>query len=157
MTFSAGFSHTSLPMRVVFGSGRINDLPIELDRLGLEHVMVICTPTQLVAGRTVADLLGSRAHSAYPYAEMHVPVAVAAAAIDYARTHCIDGCVTVGGGSSIGLGKAIALETGLPTVALPTTYAGSEMTPIWGLPTTTARPPAGIQEFCPAPSSTILT
>jgi maleylacetate reductase len=66
-------------------------------------------------------------------ARMHVPIEVADRARDRARELDADGCVAVGGGSAIGLGKAIALEHGLPVVAVPTTYAGSEMTPIWGL------------------------
>ena len=64
---------------------------------------------------------------------MHVPVEVAEQARAAARELGADGCVAVGGGSAIGLGKAIALEHGLPVIAVPTTYAGSEMTPVWGL------------------------
>lgn len=69
----------------------------------------------------------------YPNARMHVPVETAHAARQVARDRGADGCVAVGGGSTIGLGKAIALTHGLPIVAVPTTYAGSEMTPVWGL------------------------
>ncbi|MGW5150634.1 maleylacetate reductase [Rhodococcus koreensis] len=127
------FTHTGLPMRVLFGSGRIDSLADELDRLGLHRVMIICTPPQAEAGQQVADLAGPRAHSVYPHATMHVPVDVADAAVAYVKEHDIDGFVSVGGGSSVGLGKAVTLETGLPSIALPTTYAGSEMTPIWGL------------------------
>jgi maleylacetate reductase len=64
---------------------------------------------------------------------MHVPVEVADEAVDVARKLDADGCVAVGGGSAIGLGKALALRAGLPLIAVPSTYAGSEMTPVWGL------------------------
>jgi maleylacetate reductase len=64
---------------------------------------------------------------------MHVPVEVADRAVELARSLGADGCVAVGGGSSIGLGKAIALRTGLPLIAVPSTYSGSEMTPVWGI------------------------
>ena len=64
---------------------------------------------------------------------MHVPIEVARRARELAAQLGADGCVAVGGGSAIGLGKAIALEHGLPVIAVPTTYAGSEMTPVWGL------------------------
>jgi maleylacetate reductase len=64
---------------------------------------------------------------------MHVPIEVARRAREVAADLGADGCVAVGGGSAIGLGKAIALEHGLPVIAVPTTYAGSEMTPVWGL------------------------
>ncbi|PQP22762.1 maleylacetate reductase [Rhodococcus opacus] len=133
MSTPDAFVHTSQPSRVIFGSGRLSELPAELDRLQLSRVIVICTPPQQATGNAVADLCGHRAHSVYPHATMHVPRSVAAAACEYVNTHEIDGAVVVGGGSSVGLGKALALETGLPILAIPTTYAGSEMTPIWGI------------------------
>ena len=69
----------------------------------------------------------------YANAVMHVPVETAREARSYARELDADGCVAIGGGSSIGLAKAIALEIEIPIVAIPTTYAGSEMTSIYGL------------------------
>jgi maleylacetate reductase len=81
----------------------------------------------------VADLLGERAVALLPEARMHVPVEVAHRAGEVSASVEADGCVAVGGGSAIGLGKAVALERALPVVAVPTTYAGSEMTPVWGL------------------------
>src|ERR1700760_416036 len=64
---------------------------------------------------------------------MHVPVETARAARDFAASVGADCAIAIGGGSTTGLGKAIALETSLPIIAIPTTYAGSEMTPIYGL------------------------
>ncbi len=133
MSRSEAFVHTAHPARVVFGSGRLRELPEELDRLDLTRAVVICTPHQLPTGNAVAALCGNRAHSVYPHAAMHVPSSVSTAACEYVAKNEIDGAVVVGGGSSVGLGKALALETGLPVVAIPTTYAGSEMTPIWGI------------------------
>ncbi|HLU60300.1 MAG TPA: maleylacetate reductase [Pseudonocardia sp.] len=127
------FVHESLPMRVVFGAGASARLGAELDRLGLTRVLVLSTPGQEPLARRIADGLGPRAAGVYPHARMHVPVEVAARARAAAADLGADGCVAVGGGSTIGLGKAIALEHALPVVAVPTTYAGSEMTPIWGL------------------------
>jgi len=77
--------------------------------------------------------MGDRAAGVLPEARMHVPVETAHRAQQMADELGADGCVAVGGGSAIGLGKAIALQHGLPVIAIPTTYAGSEMTPIWGL------------------------
>jgi maleylacetate reductase len=127
------FVHQSLPMRVVFGAGSSARLGEEVERLGLGRVLVLCTPEQEPLARRLADGLGPRAAGVYPHARMHVPVEVAARARAAAAELGADGCVAAGGGSTIGLGKAIALEHGLPVVAVPTTYAGSEMTPIWGL------------------------
>ena len=90
-------------------------------------------PAQEDIGEHVASILGDRCVGMRPDAVMHVPPRSPTWPVPEAATLGADGCVTVGGGSTIGLGKAIALSTGLPIVAVPTTYAGSEMTPIWGL------------------------
>jgi maleylacetate reductase len=127
------FTYTALPMRVVFGAGALANLPDEVAALGLTRVLVLCSPEQEVTGKQVAAALGERAAGVLPEARMHVPVEVARRARDLARELGADGCVAVGGGSAIGLGKAIALEHDLPVIAVPTTYAGSEMTPVWGL------------------------
>jgi len=127
------FTYQALPMRVVFGPGALGKLPDEVTALGLSRVLVLCSPEQEAMGRSVASGLGALAAGVLPEARMHVPVEVAARARDLAAELGADGCVAVGGGSAIGLGKAIALEHGLPVIAVPTTYAGSEMTPVWGL------------------------
>jgi maleylacetate reductase len=127
------FTYQALPMRVVFGAGALAGLPDEVDRLGLARVLVLCSPEQEATGKEVAGALGERAAGVLAEARMHVPVEVATRARDLARELGADGCVAVGGGSAVGLGKAIALEHGLPVIAVPTTYAGSEMTPVWGL------------------------
>ncbi|MCW8378724.1 maleylacetate reductase [Streptomyces justiciae] len=133
MTGARSFAYEALPMRVVMGPGVLTRLPEELDRAGLERVLVLCSPPQQELGKTVAQLIGDRAVGVHPHARMHVPVETAAAARDLATKLGADGCVAVGGGSAIGLGKAIALKYGLKIIAVPTTYAGSEMTSVWGL------------------------
>ncbi len=127
------FTYRALPMRVVFGAGALGRLPDEVASLGLSRVLVLCSPEQEQMGKSVAAALGERAAGVLPEARMHVPVEVARQARDLAAELGADGCVAVGGGSAIGLGKAIALAHDLPVVAVPTTYAGSEMTPVWGL------------------------
>lgn len=127
------FTFTALPMRVRFGAGSLAQLPDEVAGLGLTRVLVLCSREQEDIGQRVAEALGDRAVGVFSAARMHVLIEVVHRARDTARELDADGCVAVGGGSAIGLGKAIALEHGLPVIAVPTTYAGSEMTPIWGL------------------------
>lgn len=127
------FIYQGLASRVVFGPGKLEHLAEEMDRLGVRRALVLTTPEQAHLGERVAAILGDRAAGLYPHAVMHVPVEVARAARVEAERRAADFCLAIGGGSTIGLGKAIALESGLPILAVPTTYAGSEMTPIYGL------------------------
>jgi alcohol dehydrogenase class IV len=119
--------------RVVFGAGSLAQLPTEIERLGARRALVLSTPEQQASAEQVAAMLGSRAAGVFAKAVMHVPIETAREARDVARKLEADCAVAVGGGSTTGLGKAIALDSGLPIVAVPTTYAGSEMTPIYGL------------------------
>lgn len=127
------FTYDALPMRVVFGSGSIEQLAAETDRLGLRRVLVLSTPQQRDLADRAASLMGKSAVGVFDSARMHVPVETVEAAESVASELAIDGCVAVGGGSTIGLAKALALGSDLGIVAVPTTYAGSEMTPIWGI------------------------
>ncbi|QOT80460.1 maleylacetate reductase [Cupriavidus basilensis] len=127
------FVYQSHPQRVVFGAGALDRLGAEIDALGARRVLVLSTPGQRGQAEHVADLLGERAAGVFDGAVMHVPIESARAAREQAARLGADGAVAIGGGSTIGLGKAIALESGLPIVAVPTTYSGSEMTPIFGL------------------------
>ena len=126
------FTYNGLPARVVFGHGTLAQLPAEIARLGLQRVLVLSTPQQVEHAQSVARLLGSTSAGVYSGATMHTPVAVTEQAMAVVKQREADGLVSVGGGSTIGLGKAIALRTALPQVVVPTTYAGSEMTPILG-------------------------
>lgn len=120
-------------MRVLFGAGKREAIGAEIGRFDARRVLVLCTPARRGLAETVGAALGERLAGIFDGAVMHVPVAAARAAADVARYVRADCLVAAGGGSTIGLAKALALETGLPIVALPTTYSGSEMTPIYGL------------------------
>ncbi|MFC5213809.1 maleylacetate reductase [Streptomyces coerulescens] len=134
MTHALDFSYESRPVRVVFRAGAaVSATPGEVERLGLRRVLVVCGTRGADTARAVADALGPACAGLHDRARMHVPAEVADAAVRAARAVGADGCVAVGGGSSIGLGKAVALRTGLPLIAVPSTYSGSEMTPVWGL------------------------
>ncbi|WP_414014177.1 maleylacetate reductase [Limnohabitans sp.] len=127
------FMYTPQPARVIFGAGALNQLAQEIDTLGCKKALVLSTPEQRDSAERVAGLLGPRAAAVFDRAVMHVPIETAREARELARKLGADCAVAMGGGSTTGLGKAIALDSGLPIVAIPTTYAGSEMTPIYGI------------------------
>jgi maleylacetate reductase len=127
------FVFTAQPARVVFARGSLARLADEVQALGARRALVLCTPQQRAQAEHAAQLLGPLSAGVYDGAEMHVPIEGARRARDHAREVGADCAVAIGGGSTIGLGKAIALESSLPIVAVPTTYAGSEMTPIYGI------------------------
>jgi maleylacetate reductase len=127
------FTYEQLPSRVVFGAGSFDRLADEIKRLGLKRALVLSTPGQRRLADEAAKRLGLATCGIHAEAVMHVPVETARIACATARQLAADCAVAIGGGSTIGLGKAIALDTGLPVIAVPTTYSGSEMTPIYGL------------------------
>jgi maleylacetate reductase len=127
------FIHASPAARVVFGAGRIGELASELDQLGVERVLFACTPGGRNRYSPVIDALGTRCAAVFAGAEPHCPEPVAAAAAAAFEASGADGVVTIGGGSTIGLGKFIAARTGRPLLAVPTTFSGSEMTALYGV------------------------
>ena len=126
------FTYDALPARVVFGNGTIAGLPTELSRLDRQRALVLSTPEQRSTAEMLAGLLGNGSVGVFAGAAMHTPVNVTDAALHEIDRLRADAVVSLGGGSAIGLGKAIALRTDLPQIAVPTTYAGSEATPILG-------------------------
>jgi len=130
---SLSFVHDAPAQRVVLGFGAIARVADEAARLGIAHALVIATPgSGARLGARVVDLIGARAAGLHAEAVIHVPRAVAEAGLAAATNTKADGLVAVGGGSAIGLAKIIARDLSLPILALPTTYSGSEATPIWG-------------------------
>jgi maleylacetate reductase len=127
---SPAFAYDALPGRVVFGVGAVEQLGEEVDRLGGRRVLAI-------AGKRAIDglleRLGPRVAGSFTHVQQHVPVEAAARAVAAAAEADADCLVAMGGGSATGMAKAVALERQTPIVAVPTTYAGSEVTPIYGL------------------------
>ncbi|OJJ46886.1 hypothetical protein ASPZODRAFT_131789 [Penicilliopsis zonata CBS 506.65] len=126
------FEYTPNTGRVVFGSGTLQKLPEEIARLGVTAPLVLSTPQQVEQAERVKSVLGGKVAGIFSEATMHTPTHVTDKALAFATAHNADAVVSIGGGSTIGLGKAISVRTGLPHVCIPTTYAGSEMTPILG-------------------------
>jgi maleylacetate reductase len=126
------FEYEARPIRVIFGPGRIAEVGAEAGRLGLSRVMLIADP-RTPGGGTLTDALGDRLALRWDEVAQHVPIDLADRAREAAAANEVDGLISLGGGSATGLAKAIALDTGLPIVAVPTTYAGSELTPVYGM------------------------
>jgi maleylacetate reductase len=167
-----GFVHTFLPARVVFGAGALDQVADEVAALGVRRVLVVATKSAREAADAVEGQLRERFAGRIDGVAQHVPTEVAEGARAKAREVGADCIVAIGGGSAIGLAKAVALTSGdgpatagrstdaggiadagevgdvdgstdagvsvgglgggVPIVAVPTTYAGSEMTPVWG-------------------------
>jgi alcohol dehydrogenase class IV len=128
------FTYDALPGRVVFGAGASRrKLAEEVGRLGAGRVLLIATERERTLAEELARPLGGRVVGVFTEVRPHVPVEVARAARESARSLGADCLLSIGGGSTTGTAKAIALEEALPIVAVPTTYAGSEMTPVWGM------------------------
>jgi maleylacetate reductase len=124
------FTHDWLPQRVRFATeGAAEAVADEVRRLGATRVMAIASD----ADRIAPVLVGVPVEVLHTDVAMHVPIDVAERARDVAGRHGVDAIVAVGGGSTTGLAKAVALTAGLPIIAVPTTYAGSEATDVWGL------------------------
>jgi len=126
------FVFTALPGRILFGSGRRRDIVEEVMRLGRTRPLVLTTREQVALGDEIAAQFDAAQVTRYAEATMHTPWDVTARALKVIEHGGCDCVVAVGGGSTIGLSKAIALQTDLPQIVVPTTYAGSEVTPIIG-------------------------
>ena len=134
MTAVNAFTHDVPPQRVVFASGALTRVAQEAERLNIGRALIVATPgSGARLGNKVSNILGTRAIGLHAQAVIHVPKAVAETGLKAARETKADGLVAVGGGAAIGLAKAIALQTALPFLAVPTTYSGSEATPIYGM------------------------
>lgn len=126
------FTYVSRPATIVFGEGKSSDVGAWLERLGVRRALVLSTPHQEADAVALAATLDGRSAGVFPRATMHTPVSVTEQATAEVARLDADCVVSLGGGSTTGLGKAIALRTDLIQVVVPTTYAGSEVTDILG-------------------------
>uniref|UniRef100_A0AAU1U3M7 Maleylacetate reductase n=1 Tax=Streptomyces sp. NBC_00119 TaxID=2975659 RepID=A0AAU1U3M7_9ACTN len=138
------FDHTTQGQRVLFGTGDAAAHTVAaLNGLGAERVLLIADAFVSELSDAVAErvCVVARIHEIV----QHVPAENAARAVEVAQTHDADAIVTIGGGSAVGLAKIVARDAGLPIVAVPTTFAGSEATNVWGI-TEAGRKTTGIDD-----------
>lgn len=129
------FEYNANPGRVVFGSGSINKLPDEIKRLNKSRPLLLSTRQQEEQVQALIPILENasiKPAGLFAEATMHTPTHITDQALKYTEASGADCIVSFGGGSTTGLGKAISVRTGLDHISIPTTYAGSEMTPILG-------------------------
>ncbi|MBW9103304.1 maleylacetate reductase [Paraburkholderia phenoliruptrix] len=127
------FVYTGRAARVVFGAGKRATIGDEVRLLGARRALVICGLEQRALGESLSAALEGASAGLFDRAAMHVPATLAREARELAGQLRADCLIAAGGGSAIGLAKAVALTSGLPVIAVPSTYAGSEMTPIYGI------------------------
>jgi maleylacetate reductase len=132
MSGAVTFDQESVGARVVFGRGRAGDALELAETLGRRPMLIATASARTVAGDLVDDLRRA-AVDHVDRVRRHVPADDAAQSVARARDAAADCLIALGGGSAIGLAKAVALEARLPILAVPTTYSGSEMTPVWGI------------------------
>jgi alcohol dehydrogenase class IV len=128
-----GDIYNATPPRIVFGAGTAAGLRAEVERLGARRALVVSTPGRARMAESIREQVGERCIGMLPEAISQVPIEMARRGRVRATELGADCLISVGGGASIGLGKGIALELGLPIIAIPTTYSGSEMTGFCGI------------------------
>jgi maleylacetate reductase len=127
------FAYETHAVRVVFGPGALAALPDVLQRISARRVLVVTTPGRSAERSTLTQTLGDACAGVFDRAVVHVPAEVVKAALEEATQSGADAVLALGGGSAIGVAKAMALESTRPVIAVPTTYSGSEMTAVWGI------------------------
>ncbi|MDI9917737.1 maleylacetate reductase [Rhodococcus sp. IEGM 1379] len=126
------FTYTSTPSRVVFGSGTVAEVGNEVHRLHRSRVLLLGGPRLTTVTTAISEALGPLIVARFDDATMHTPTEVTTRALALAEKHAVDCVVAVGGGSTTGLSKALAARAGYDQIIVPTTYAGSEVTPVLG-------------------------
>ncbi|WP_417614933.1 maleylacetate reductase [Oceanisphaera sp.] len=126
------FTYSTQPTRTLFGAGKIQRVGPELRALGKHRALIICTPSYQAMADTLKETLGDLGAGVFAQATVHTPIEVTEGALTVLANSKADGIIALGGGSAIGLSKALAYRTGLLQLILPTTYSGSEATQILG-------------------------
>jgi maleylacetate reductase len=129
---TVAFDHTTHGQRVLFGTGvAVANTVQVVESLGAKRVLLIGDRFAMALCDAIAERtpVVARVHEIV----QHVPIGSAMTTVALARERGADAVIAIGGGSSTGLAKIVARDAGLPIVAVPTTFAGSEATSVWGI------------------------
>ena len=126
------FKYRGSNSQIVFGCGAIEQTSLWIEQLSCKQAIVLCTKGREQQAQNLSDSFGKLTVGVLPMAVMHTPVEITKLALQKVREKNADCLVAIGGGSATGLSKAIAYHTKLPQIVIPTTYAGSEVTPNLG-------------------------
>jgi len=126
------FEYESITSRIVFGIGKRSTLRQEIGRIGCSRAFIFTSSGRRESVAETAEILGEAVAGVFTGALIHTPVSITDTATARFRSVEADCVVAIGGGTAIGLGKAVAYRTGTPQIVMPTTYSGSESTPIIG-------------------------
>lgn len=126
------FTHRLPTQEIRFGTGlAAANVRQAVASLGVSRPMLLTSAREESTARRITG--GTGVVAVFTDVVMHVPVEVAERARTVALEADADALIAIGGGSTTGLAKAVALTSGLPIIAVPTTYAGSEATAVWGM------------------------
>lgn len=133
----APFEEVRNQRRVIFGAPALGAVVRAITERDARAVALVVSPRGTDLARAYVHALGARGAGIIPLARQHVPAETVTEAAAQVRALGADSIVAIGGGSPIGLGKALRLEPTIDVtrafIAVPTTYAGSEMTSIYGI------------------------
>ena len=126
------FKYRGSNSQIIFGSGAIEQTSQWIEHLSCNQAVVLSTKGREKQAQDLSDTIGKLSAGILPMAVMHTPVEVTKQALEKVLEKKADCLVAIGGGSATGLSKALAYRTKLPQIVIPTTYAGSEVTPNLG-------------------------
>jgi maleylacetate reductase len=137
------FHYVSYAQEIIFAPGSARQVGQAAERRGWRNLM-LCANRSMQSNGTIDSIkssLGERLVAVYDRVQPHVQDIQFHEVLATTREKSVDAVIGLGGGSSLGMAKAVGFESHLPIIAIPTTYAGSEMTSVYGITHTDEDPP----------------
>ncbi len=136
------FHYVSFAQEVIFAPASLTQLGDAIGRFGWQRVLLCTSHTMQRNGQvdSIKSSLGDSLVGVFDHVQPHVQDVQVNEVLSLAIEKNIDAVIGMGGGSPIGMAKALGFQSHFPIVAIPTTYAGSEMTPVYGITHTDENP-----------------